>query len=158
MRIRKKGGLAAWLLVSLWLIGPVREVQAESKSVKVFMGIDSADEVKFKFAISMADKIFRDKNLSKNDSQAQILVLGEAFKFLINDVSPITSDMYKFKQQGFNLRLIGCGKAVPAMKQYLKEGKAALLPGVELIDEPCDDYRAKLIQNGWVEIEIPDNI
>ena len=70
------------------------------------MGIDSANEVKFKFAISMADKIIRDKSLSKNDAQVQILVLGEAFKFLINNVSPITADMYKFRKQGFNLSLI----------------------------------------------------
>lgn len=147
----------ACLMTFLLLCSPV---VADVPPVKLFMGIDTASEAKAKFATAFADKVFRNRERSgpKAPAQIEIIVLGEAFKLLIDGASPITDDVRRFEQKGWHFKLVGCGKAVATMRGYLSDGKTKLLPGAELSDEGPGDLRKKLIADDWTEVAIPEDL
>lgn len=128
----------------------------EPSHAKVFMGIDQADEDQFGFALTFADKLLHDKRLLPQKPAVEVLVLGEAFSFLIEGKSSIDKKVKEFAAAKLDFKLVGCGKAVSTMKDYVKSGKVQLLPTVELVDS-CDSRRAELIKAAWYEVEIPSS-
>lgn len=145
--------LSACLTLLTLTLGPL-PASAKKNILKSYFVIETADKSKFDFALDFAENMYKLDATDKEKSQVDIVCVGKAFPYLIDKKSPVSKRYKALRKRGTNVKLIGCGKAVKTMNNYLKEGNIKLLPAVELF-ENCANYRKKLNDGTWYEIKIP---
>jgi len=120
------------------------------------MVVDTDDQSRCAFATDFAARVFKNQELASQKPEVRMYLLGDGFQFMIDGPSDTAATIRDFALRNFNFKMIGCGKALPTMRGYLRDGKMKLLPGVELTDEPCTQCITRLVEHGWYEVRIPE--
>lgn len=141
--------------ILLCLLMVTKSAFAEDSS-GIFITLSSKDKTKAEFAMQMISRTLQDPRLAEHKPAARLIVMGDAFRFISKGKSPIEDSVKRISKKA-DFKIIACGFASSEMRRKVLAGTETLLPAVQLIDS-CDAERTKLLDQKWVEVQVPENL